>query len=452
MKKLHYIVLSTILFVGLFYHETIGVNLSLFALFLAIMTIYKTPKKYKTQSFWVSFLGTLIASFAFAWYGDFVSFLALFCSLVLLDYQTKSPRLNVLLAIPVFMTNQFTFLCRFFTFADWLPRKRKKGMGQKIIALVVIPLLFIAVFVGVYSMGSTHFADLFINFKWDFDFKSFLWLFLLGFFIAFNYWNFSVQKVFYQTNYYLISDFRKKPTPLSTWSFMDLDAERMSGVVSLVMLNILTAFFVITFNYELFYETTKSATELSLETHERVNAVILSIVMVILLILFYFKSYFNFDKKAKILKRLAYSWLVINMILILSTMLKNTEYIYHFGMTYKRWGVYAFLSLALFGLIFTMLKIHNQKTNAYLFTQMVWSFYVLIMLIGVVNWGGISTQYNIEHKKGNYTFLRSLDYNHQLLKEHFPHQYENTVDYRAKASQKASFLSKALYYETIDEE
>jgi hypothetical protein len=65
--------------------------------------------------------------------------------------------------------------------------------------------------------------------------------------------------------------------------------------------------FIITYNYEQFYETSKTPVQLSEETHERVNAVIMSIVMAILVIMFYFKSGFNFDPKSGLMKVLANS-------------------------------------------------------------------------------------------------------------------------------------------------
>jgi cytochrome c oxidase assembly factor CtaG len=134
-------------------------------------------------------------------------------------------------------------------------------------------------------------------------------------------------------------------------------------------------FFIITFNYEQFVELKATANQLAEETHERVGAVIGSIVMAIVVIMFYFKGSFNFDKKAKFLKILAQIWVFLNAILVISAMLKNTEYVYYLGLTYKRLGVYAFLSLAIIGLIFTFIKVSKQKTNAYLFNQMFWYVY-----------------------------------------------------------------------------
>ena len=62
--------------------------------------------------------------------------------------------------------------------------------------------------------------------------------------------------------------------------------------------------------------------------------------MAIVVIMFYFKGSFNFDKM-QILKILAQIWFSCNAILVISA-LKNTEYIYYLGLTYKRLGVYAF--------------------------------------------------------------------------------------------------------------
>ena len=55
------------------------------------------------------------------------------------------------------------------------------------------------------------------------------------------------------------------------------------------------------YNYEQFFQETITTT-LSVATHERVNAVVFSIIMAVGVVLFYFKGGFNFDIKAKRLK------------------------------------------------------------------------------------------------------------------------------------------------------
>lgn len=222
--------------------------------------------------------------------------------------------------------------------------------------------MLISVFFGIYSAGSDHFAALFRDYELDINVWQLLCISVLGFFIAFNYWNYAVERFIYKKNHWLDDDFQdQSKIQKSTYSFLDLDSERTSGVISFFCLNILLVFFIITYNYEQFYEVSKTPVQLSEETHERVNAVILSIVMAVLVIMFYFKSGFNFDPKAKLMKMLAGIWIVLNAILVLSAVVKNYEYIISYGWTYKRLGVFAFLLLALIGLALTFIKIQRKK-------------------------------------------------------------------------------------------
>ncbi len=240
-----------------------------------------------------------------------------------------------------------------------------------------------------------------------------------------------------------------------TFAFLDIDSERTSGLVSFSALNILLLIFITTYNYEQFFEVTKSGNSLSSETHERVNAVILSIVMAILFILFYFKKGFNFDDKAKSLKISAKIWIVLNAVLVISASLKNSEYISNYGLTYKRLGVYAFLAMALIGLIFTFIKIQKKKTNAFLFNKMFWACYGLILACSYVNWGGIITSNNIKRKDFEADYhLNFINYNGQIMLYYAGKtgniEMKNQLIERIASYQKESFLSKILYYEFIN--
>jgi len=235
---------------------------------------------------------------------------------------------------------------------------------------------------------------------------------------------------------------------------MDLHIERISGVISLLLLNILLVFFIIAYNYEQFYEVVKSPVQLSEETHERVNSIILSIILVILVMMFYFKSTFNFDSKAGLLKTLAKVWLFLNAILIFSAMLKNTEYINSYGFTYKRLGVYAFLLLSLIGLALTFIKIQYKKKNAFLFNSMSWFFYGMVLVCSYINWGGIITSQNMKRSDFGVDYhLNSIWFSEKpLLKyaeEKKDTELKKEVLEQIKTKKSTTVLSKILYYETI---
>lgn len=455
MKTHHYIFLTAALFVILFYGQEIGLNLGILGIVYAVLTWFKTPESNKTRTFLILFVTSILSSLIFAWFRDFPSLLAVVSSLLLLGYRSRNRKLKILFLIPVFIINSFTSIFRFFSFDAWLPKKNVSGVWQKTLAFIIIPLLFISIFFGIYSVGSDHFAAVFRDYELDINGWHVLGLSVLGFFIAFNYWNYAVERFIYKKNHLLDDDFQENTTiQKATYSFLDLDAERTSGVISLICLNILLVFFIITYNYEQFYEVSKTPVQLSEETHERVNAVIMSIVMAVLVIMFYFKSGFNFDPKAKMMKILAKIWIILNAILVFSAALKNYEYIISYGYTYKRLGVFAFLLLAVIGLALTFIKIQKKKRNAFLFNTMAWYFYGTILACSYVNWGGIITSQNMKRKDFAVNYhLEQIRFSERgLLKyaeEKNDLQLKKKVHEKVNVEKNKPFLSKILYFETL---
>ncbi|MCD9856286.1 DUF4173 domain-containing protein [Epilithonimonas sp. JDS] len=457
MKKHHLIFITVLAVIVLFYKEYVALNLGIFGIFLSILTFAQTKSEFRTKSFLTLFVTSIFSSFAFAWFGDAISFVAVFVSVFLLRFKGTYPKLKPFLYIEVLLFNLFSFLGRVFYTEQWFEKpKEGGGFGKKLITFILIPGILITIFLCIYSAGSSHFDQFFSEIKLDFSFFDIIILAVIGFYVGFIFWNFGVERFIFKQNRFLNDDFSglikiQKPT----FSFLDIDSERTSGLISFSALNVLLLVFIATYNYEQFFEVTKSADGLSAETHERVNAVIMSIVMAILVILFYFKRGFNFDEKAKSLKMSAKIWIVLNAVLVISASLKNSEYIINCGLTYKRLGVYAFLTMALIGLIFTFIKIQNRKTNAFLFNRMFWASYGLILVCSYVNWGGIITSNNIKRKDfaDNY-HLVSINYNEKLLLDYAEKtgnsEMKNQLKERIESYQKETFLSKILYYETIN--
>ncbi|KFC18532.1 DUF4153 domain-containing protein [Epilithonimonas lactis] len=457
MKKHHLIFITVLAIIVLFYKEYVALNLGIFGIFLSILTFAQTKSEFRTKSFLTLFVTSIFSSFAFAWFGDAISFVSVFVSVFLLRFKGTYPKLKPFLYIEVLLFNLFSFLGRVFYTEQWFEKpKEGGGFGKKLITFILIPGILITIFLCIYSAGSSHFDQFFSEMKLDFSFFDIIILAVIGFYVGFIFWNFGVERFIFKQNRFLNDDFSgliKIQRP--TFSFLDIDSERTSGLISFSALNILLLVFIATYNYEQFFEVTKSADGLSAETHERVNAVIMSIVMAILVILFYFKRGFNFDENAKSLKISAKIWIVLNAVLVISASLKNSEYIINFGLTYKRLGVYAFLTMALIGLIFTFIKIQNRKTNAFLFNRMFWASYGLILVCSYVNWGGIITSNNIKRKDfaDNY-HLVSISYNEKILLDYAEKtgnsEMKNQLKERIESYQKETFLSKILYYETIN--
>ena len=460
MKKYQLILVCSLIFTLLFYNESVGVNLAIFGLVLTGIICFSFQDRFTSRLHLVLVIASVLSCIAFAWYGDFVSFLALFLSVVFLQFKTQDTNLKIVQVFPLAFLNGITSLGRMLMFAQWLPKREiKNDFAKKLIAYFLIPAVFVGLFFAVYAFGSNHFSALFTDYYLDINFLEMILITLLGFYLSFTFWNYWIPDVFYEKNSLLDNEFNDESAIRNqrTFSFLDLDFERKSGEITLVLLNVLLLLFIVTYNFEQFFEVIEKS-KLSAATHERVNAVIFSIVMAVGVILFYFKGGFNFDKKAKNLKRLSKIWIHLNGILIISTIIKNSEYVSFFGLTYKRLGVYAFLILALIGLFFTFSKITKQKTNAYLVNQMVWYFYGTILLCSYVNWGNLITNYNISVNKGvEPMFLSRLDFNDEARREFFKlknldGQYsEDAKEEEIDSYQERSFLSKALYYEFLND-
>ncbi len=459
MKKLHFILASSLVFTLLFYNEDLGLNWAIFGMMQTALICYFFQEKFTSRLHLVLVVTSVLSCFAFAWYADFPSFLAMALSIIFLQFKTQEPKLKLLQAFPLVFINGIASLGRILMFSQYLPkRKVNNGFAKKLIAYFVIPILFLGLFLIVYSFGSDHFSSLFTGYYLDLDAWQAFVLTALGFFISFTFWNYWIPEVCYEKNDLLDNDFKEeaKTQNQNSFSFLDIDFERRSGEITLFLLNALLLIFIATYNYEQFFEVVKKS-NLSSDTHERVTAVILSIIMAVGVILFYFKGGFNFDEKAKNLKKLAKIWILLNGILILCAIIKNSEYVSFFGLTYKRLGVYTFLILAIIGLVISFIKITKQKTNAFLFNQMIWYFYGTILLCSFVNWGNLITNYNISVNKGvEQRFLRSLNFNDKAYYDYFklhPENVEDKYDYKegqVARVQNETILSRSLYFEFLE--
>lgn len=459
MKKHQIILACTVVFTLLFYNEGPGVNIAIFGVILTLLISYFFQEKFVDRSHLVLVVTSILSCFAFAWYGDAASFFALALSILFLQFKTQDGELKTIQVFLLVFLNGFTSIGRIFIFSQWLPeRKIHNDFAKKLIAFVVIPVLFLGLFFIVYSFGSNHFSALFTDYTLDINVWQLILISILGFYISFSFWNYWVPDACYEFNSKLNNEFTiSEVENQSTFSFLDIEFERKSGQITLFLLNVMLLIFIGTYNYEQFFEVVEK-TNLSADTHERVNAVIFSIIMAVGVILFYFKGGFNFDEKAKSLKKLAKIWIVLNGVLIVSTIIKNSEYVSFYGLTYKRLGVYAFLILAIIGLVYSFLKITRQKTNAYLVNQMVWYFYGTILLCSFVNWGNLITVYNISVNKGvEPKFLSSLNFNEDASRAYFDknnlygEQEELNRNTLIENYQNSTFLSKALYYEFLNQ-
>jgi len=192
---------------------------------------------------------------------------------------------------------------------------------------------------------------------------------------------------------------------------MALKTENITGIISFAGLNMLLLFLNSLDIATLWFGTTGVAhgLDLSAELHTGTNALILSIVMAMTVILYFFKGNLNFYSRNKTIRLLAYIWIAQNLFLVSSVFFRDYLYIDSHGLTYKRIGVLVFLMLCTIGLTTVYLKVAKRKTFFYLCKVNGLFWYLLLLVAGLVNWDVFIVRYNISNRDSI-----ALDFDHVI--------------------------------------
>ncbi|QNR85748.1 DUF4173 domain-containing protein [Pedobacter riviphilus] len=175
---------------------------------------------------------------------------------------------------------------------------------------------------------------------------------------------------------------------------MALKTEYIIGIISFVSLNLLLLCINLIDISTLWFGY-KPAGNFSSDLHDGTNALIFSIVLAMAVILYFFRGNLNFYNKSKILKTLAFTWMIQNFILIISVFIRDGYYIEFYGLTHKRIGVVVFALLCIIGLATVYIKVAKQKTLFYLFKVNGNIWFVLLLAFSLVNWDVFIAKYNL---------------------------------------------------------
>ncbi|TCC91882.1 DUF4173 domain-containing protein [Pedobacter frigiditerrae] len=224
---------------------------------------------------------------------------------------------------------------------------------------------------------------------------------------------------------------------------MALKTENIIGIISFAALNLLILSLNTIDVSTLWLGNVSSikTVNYSAELHEGTNALIMSIVLAMLVIIYFFSGNLNFFSRNKTIRILAYVWIIQNAFLVSSVLLRDYNYVDMHGLTYKRIGVLVFLILCTIGLITVYIKVAQQKTLFYLFKTNGFVWYSLLLIAGLVNWDVFIVNYNINNRN-NITLdldhlldmsdktLPLLDKNRNLLKKYVSQSsYATRYDY-----------------------
>ena len=421
MKNL-LLLISSIVFSILFFENNLGLNLFLFSIVVTVTLYFLHPQKRTKTNLYKAIVYIITAIMVFVQHNtlsiltNIISFLWFIGSVSNAKSSFYVQTINGL-----YTTIAGAFVMQFNKLTDEIQTAKKEKINYVYwFKIIGIPAVVLFVFIVLYRNINPVF-DTIIS-KIDLSFINIQWLLFTGFgyYVMYNISNPLTIEPLTETDVKTSNTLDKNQ--LKEVPKENLKSENQLGLVLMVLLNILIVFLLIT---DVIYLNQKaefiSASDLSIQVHNGINALISSIILAIALIVYFFRGNLNFYKHNKNLKIATSSWIFLNVVLVFLTCIKNYQYVYSYGFTYKRIGVFVYLFLAVSGLLFTFIKVNKARNTLFLFRKNIEVVFVVMVISSCVNWDAFITNHNIAHAKGdslNVPYLLSLPNNSTALKQH----------------------------------
>ena len=417
MKKNDFLIAgTTTLYSILFYHQSAGLNFFLFSIALCILLFINFREQAHSIKWKLAAAGTLLSGFSVYYLDNSLTVWSNLLSLALLSAFTFEPRTSVITAWCYSAFTLFTSIG--FMVVDLIARNNPgtNSVPKKRIGLlaILLPIFIILVFFLLYRDGNALFYDFTKNINLEFISVSWVCFTTGGFFLMYSFFCYRTIPELLEPESRIPDKLDAGRTAPAWWrNLLPLSQEYFSGLILLIALNLLTLVLNLLDCKFLFLDGKLPAgITYSQFVHTGVGTLIFSIVVAILVVLFYFRAELNFGKGKKVLAWLTYAWIAQNVFMLYSGALKNGMYIHEYTLTYRRIGVYVWLLLALFGIVTTAIKIYRTRTNYFLFRVNAWLCYGSLVIAALFNWDRSIAEYNIRYsKKVDYPYLISLSYN-----------------------------------------
>lgn len=450
MKKERFQLLAVIagafLFNLVFWKEKMALNTVLYDVFILTILFFLYPEARRVSTVrWLT-LGHLLCLAMIVVQNTMLSKVAFTVTLALLAGFAEYIHRSVWFAGGSMLVNGLHVPVSLWRTARMPRNEAAKKSNSKVLRFLVIPVLLLVIFLMIYSSGNSIFSNYLSKIslsisKW---FENFFELFSLQriFFLLFGLYitgwiilksssNYFERKEKQQKDELVreripVAEKRKDPLYNLLYTMLGKLANGMMalknmntvGLISLVLLNILLLVInIIDIIYIWFGFEYGADVDLYAIIHEGADMLIISILLAMVVLIIFFKGNLNFYKENKWLKYAAYTWIIQNLILVISVFLRDYHYININGLAYKRIGVLFYLALVLVGLTSIFWKIYAKKTNYFLFRVNAWALIILLVGSSTINWDHLIASYNV---KRNDKILMPVDFMVTLSNKAFP--------------------------------
>ncbi|MBL4593383.1 MAG: DUF4173 domain-containing protein [Flavobacteriales bacterium] len=391
-KKTISIICLTAIYTIFFYDQHVGINFLIFTISMLGLFFLQYKEAFKEKSvLFLSFAAIFTASFA-AVHGSNLSLWATIISLMVIPGVIINKRSNLLVDFSTSLINigaSTTFMI------IEMVESGKKGKGKGFLHLLkyLVPIVFIIAFFFIYRAMN----PLFENFTQEIaEIISLGWVFftLGGFILTYSIFKQKRSKEVdnWASNWLFNIDSTKINVP--KWN------ETVAFTLLFIVLNLmLISVNVMDINYLYIGEGMPDGITHKQFLHKGVGMVILSILLGISILLYFFRGSLNFSKNNKTIKILAFLWVIQNVFMVVSTTLRNNIYVDDALLSYKRIGVYFWLLFALIGLVTLFFKLYKNKTVWFLAKHNFKALFLVLILSSVFDWDMIISDFNLNRAR-----------------------------------------------------
>ncbi|MDR2836853.1 MAG: DUF4173 domain-containing protein [Bacteroidales bacterium] len=464
-------VLFTVIFVVFFFKNHIALNLVLFELLVIPLMLYLN-KPLKFNYLTITVLASLIISAFFVIFINsewtiFINAILLIISSAALSFKSIQSFLN--LSVESFVkifSSQIRLLTR------WHKPKFSNNISlKKIFLFIILPFLFLVLFVGLYAWASDVFynkiafildsvVEFFEKIGWD------IILYLIfGFLLGNVLFLASRPSCLYKKDLNASFTLSNISPDFDEKTISNLKLENLSGIIILALLNLLILFFNVVDINEVWLNFNFEGETLGNFVHKGTYVLIFAIILSGGIALFFFRNKLNFFKNNLFIKILSIVWIFQNFIMTFSVIVRNYYYIENFGLTYKRIALLFFLGVTMLGLLSIVLKIILKKNTHFLLAANSYIILLAFVVSSFFNWDIIIAKYNLENYQQNMIdvhFMSKLDDSALPYLYKTEQEVENIKSSQEKLSEKypnntylwrlrIKSLSFESYYKTIED-
>lgn len=421
MKVGWLVVASAIVFTLLFYKQALGLNLLIYEILILSWLVVDRAVNLKNKLHLLGFSAVVLTAIFTVLHHSNLSFFVNFLSFFLLVGSIAAPEIRSLAYVSLNSVSTFVIAQGLFPKEISLKNKRNSRFTFRFrrIRIFLIPLIIILVFISIYSASNPKFGA---YFSWFFDQLGQFIITLLNYLEinamlvlifgimlgSFFFLRRKNQTAIERDNAHTDQLFRIKVRKNSVFRLLSLVNEYRAAVFLFLSLNALLLFLNIMDISYVWFNFKWEGQYLKDFVHQGTYLLLVSILVSMILVLYFFRKNLNFYHKNALLKRLSYIWIFQNAILVVSVGIRNWYYIQYYALAYKRIAIVFFLLLCLFALFTVFLKISKVRSAYFMVRTNANALLIVLVISSAFNWDRIIAQYNFSKSNSSFVHLNYL--------------------------------------------